>query len=679
MPIHFTEHKLVRAALAAAAIMLAVAGQWSLSETKSVPLAILLYLAALALILTVPDSSTPAVPAAVDHPARHRRVAWQITLLVVSAVCAALAFTLNTDASFAVDEIPEYQFTAAGVAAWLASIAFFLAAFWQPEKSAAEWLAVFRARLRQWNDGIDFHLTWTGVALIAVMLIGAVSYFYRLDLTPAEMTSDHAEKLLDVNDILEGHFPVFFLRNTGREPLQFYLTIAVMRLTGLPLSHLALKLGTALIGFLTIPATFLLAREMFGDSVGVLAAFFVAVLHWALAIARMGLRYPFTPFFAALSLYFFWRALKYQNRNDYLMTGLALGAGLYGYIPSRNVPLVALGLAALWLIFTGGRRVEKWRAFAINLGLMTALVLVTFAPLLRYSLDFPTEFWYRALTRVTSAETPVQGNILAILANNLANLALAFNWRGDEVWPTNIRNDPTLDVVSGALFVLGIALAVYRLVRERAATYLYLLAAFVALVLPSALSFAFPHENPSLVRMGGAIPFAAILLALPVALFFRALRQGLAHLRAGTAVSAVGIGLVLAPIMFLNYQWYFVDYDANYRRSAQNSTEVAAVIRDFADSVGDVQHAYFIGYPHWIDGRAIAINLGDIQWNNFTLDAKDFLVDNGTNLLFVVHPEDAANQKLLQEHYPLGQTRTIHSRTPGKDFLGFFVPARPTQ
>ncbi|HEX7587420.1 MAG TPA: hypothetical protein VF478_03810, partial [Anaerolineae bacterium] len=334
-------------------------------------------------------------------------------------------------------------------------------------------------------------------------------------------------------------------------------------------------------------------------------------------------------------------------------------------------------LAALWLMAGGWKQIDDWRTLALNLGLMLALVLVVFAPLLRYSLDFPEMFWYRALTRVTSAESPVQGNILSILGQNLANLALAFNWRGDEVWPTNISYDPTLDIASGALFVLGIALALYRSVRDRSIAYVCLLGAFAALALPSALAFAFPRENPSLVRMGGAIPFAAILIALPVVWLFRSLRKALAQPSAGAAVGLVAIGFLLASILVLNYQWYFVRYDEEYRLSAQNSSEVARVIHDFADSVGDLTHAYFIGYPYWIDGRAIAINLGNIEWHNYTLDASDFLNDPGTNLLFIVHPDDEANLKLLREYYPAGQTKTIHSRTPGKNFLSFFVPANP--
>ena len=668
-----------RAASSALAIIAAVAAQLSLSIAKNIPIAVLLYVVAVLLVLTAQSDTSPTVPLPSDRPAVRIDITWRLLLLVTSAVCTLIAFSMNTDTSFAIEGIPEYQFTLSGVAAWFASIAFFLAAFWHPEKTLAERRDLLTARVEQLRNGFSFHLTWTHVALIVVLAIGIVSYFYRLDVTPAEMTSDHAEKLLDVNDIVDGHFPVFFIRNTGREPLEFYLARSFMVLFRFSLSHILLKTVTAFIGFLTIPAAFLLAREIFDDTVGIFAAFFAATLHWAMAIARMGLRYPFTPFFTALSFYFFWRALKYQKRNDFLMTGLMMGAGLYGYIPSRDAPFVVLGLCALWLIFEGWRRIDDWWSFALNLGLMLTLMFVVFAPLLRYSLDFPEMFWYRALTRVTSTEHAVQGSIVTIFGQNLANLALAFNWRGDEVWPTNISYDPTFDLVTGGLFILGVAMALWRFVWQRAPKYFYLIAVFGALILPSALSFAFPRENPSLVRMGGAIPFAAIILALPVAFLFRALQQSFAHWHAGAALSVFCIGIVLVPVIALNYQWYFVDYDLSYRKSAQNSSEVATVIRDFAGSIGDLQHAYFIGYPYWIDGRAIAINLGDIHWKNFTLDAKDFLVNANTNLLFIVNPEDKANLKVLQEHYPRGKLETYHSRTPGKDFLKFFVPANTAQ
>ncbi|MBI5030183.1 MAG: glycosyltransferase family 39 protein [Chloroflexi bacterium] len=681
--------------LLAASIILAIIAQWTLLNAKEVAYGVGLYIVAIGLLIasTPYDLNEPINQRTNELAPSSRFNRFRFIVLLACIISAVGAFTLNTDASFAVKSVVEYQFTLIGVIAWIASILFFLLAFWNQEKTPTEFRDAIRSRITARHIGVI--LTPTTIALLAVLALGTFFYFYNLDGVPAEMTSDHAEKLLDVNDLLTGHYPVFFVRNTGREPMQFYVTAALLKLFDLPLKHIALKVGTALIGCLTIFATFLLAREMFDDWIGILAAFFVATMHWATAIARMGLRYPYTPLFAALSLYFVWRAMKYHKRNDFIIAGLVMGAGLYGYIPSRNIPLVALGVLALWAIFEGWQRKINWKRPVQNIALMLSGILVVFMPLLRYSLDFPEMFWYRALTRVSDTEEPIRGSLFGIFASNLKNLALMFNVRGDEVWVTNISYQPTLDIVSGALIVLGVVLVIYLMIRFRKPTYLYLLAAFVAFLLPSALSLAFPNENPSLVRTGGAIPFAAILLALPLAALGRRnpfsgkpvkeqkennqengvliLRENAS--RVETSLRWVLIGGICATIIALNYRWYFYDFDANYRHFAQNSSEVAAVMSKFADSKVDLRHAYFIGYPYWIDGRAIAINLGDVRWQNFSLNAKDWLNADHVNRLYILHPSDLANLKTLKDHYPQGQTQVHLSRTPGKDFISFFVPA----
>ncbi len=664
-----TSSKWIRPALLAFAIALALGAQWIMLEQRNVALCLALYLFAIGvtvLALLNGNERAPLPQLAPRATPRPRKI-FRALMFWASMVCAVGAFTLNADSSFRVSGGIEYQFTLPGVIAWVASIGLFLSAFWQPAPAR-----------RSWRAGITLRPTGTTIALLAILALGAFFYFYRLDTLPAEMNSDHAEKLLDVNDILEGHTPVFFNRNTGREPLQFYITAALIKLTGVPLSHLALKLGTALLGWLTIPWTFLLAREMFDDTVGLLAAFFVATLRWPVTIARMGLRYPFTPFFAAASLYYVWRAIKYHQRNDFLLAGFWIGFGLLGYIPSRNVPLIALGILALYWVCAGIDRWRDWKAFAFNSALLFGLVGVIFMPLLRFSLDYPDMFWYRALTRVASAEKSIEGNIVWVFARNLVNLAEMFHYRGDEVWVTNVNGQPTLDFVTGGLLLLGVVIAIYRAARANLIVNGFLLTTFVALLLPSALALAFPRENPSLVRTGGAIPLTAILIALPLASWVKLL-QGAP--RGIGALKGIAVGAVLLAASALNYQWYFEQYAENYRNAAQNSTEAGAIVRGFVNSVGDFEHAYYIGYPHWMDGRAIAINAGNLYWDHFTLDAAEFIRPENpqANLLYLVHRDDAANLQKLQARYPTGQMRRVISRTPGKDFIVFFVPASPAR
>src|SRR5690606_539513 len=214
---------------------------------------------------------------------------------------------------------------------WLVVLVFFLLAFADRPAGWRSWYIDRRAAL----------------ALLAITGVALFFRAYRLDAIPIEMTSDHAEKLLDVNDVLLGRRPIFFGRNTGREFFQFYLTAALVWLTPLTTSHLALKVGTVLVGLVTVPLTYLLARQEYGRLVGLLAAFFLAVSHWHVAITRVGLRFPFTAAFAVPALFFLLRAMRHNRRNDWLAAGLVLGLGLHTYTAIRIVPVLFVALVGL--------------------------------------------------------------------------------------------------------------------------------------------------------------------------------------------------------------------------------------------------------------------------------------------------------------------------------------------
>jgi len=651
--------------LAAIAIMLAAAAQSAHVSRQADRVALVFFAGAVAIWLIVVASNRVAIPAQLDQPAPlvarrtspiSRRHAASILGL------ALLSFLLSTDNTF----------TQENVLPWLLSIAVFLHVFWEPQKSWGEWRASLREHLATaqafWSGGMK--VSPRALLLVSILLLSGFSYFHDLDDVPAEMTSDHAEKILDVNDVLTGARPIFFERNTGREPLQFYLTAAFVELGNHRLDYMALKLVTSMIGVLVVLGTFFLARELFDDDVAYLAAALVAIGSWPLAISRIGLRYPLTPVFVAPMLLFLFRALKYQRRNDFLMAGLFLGIGLYGYSTFRMaLPLAAILLA---LRFVAGTRMERSQStrYLTNSLLLFAFALTVFIPLLRYSVDQPKTFWYRTLTRISGTERPLGANPAQTLASNVVNTALMFNWRGDEGWPAAIPGEPVLDHISGGLFLLGMAYASYRLMRYRERTYLFVLICLAVMLLPSTLSLAFPNENPSTVRSSGAIPFVFIIAALPLAWLGRALRESLGHV-AGVAC----IALILAVTTGANYMRYFHDYDLSYRQSSWNTTEVAEAIRAFVNSVGDYDHAWLLSYPHWVDTRNVAINAGRIGWDPLLSNAelaRDWAED-GANKMFVLNPSDRGNLAKLQEFFPDGKLREYHSRAPGRDFYVYYV------
>ncbi len=604
--------------------------------------------------LAVRSALRLAPPTSASNPAR----AWFALPAFVFALIAFFEARANV-------------FTPLGVSAWATCLVLFFIAFWEGSPLAG-WDAA-RAKIAALGrkDKRGRRARWLLLALLGVMALGAFFYFYRLDAVPAEMTSDHAEKILDTYDILHGKFSVFFERNTGREPLQFYANALVVWLGIAPLDMLALKVVGATAGVLTLPAVFLLARETFDDQVGLLAACLFAVSIFPLAIARVGLRYPLAPLFVAWTLFFLLRALRRQTRNDFLLAGVLLGVGLNGYSPFRVVVVLTLAWLVIWRLYDFNVTANGTRRFALNAALLFGAALLVCAPLLGYISTHPDMFVYRMATRLTSLEVPVQGNPLLIFWDNTLRAFGMFNVRGDVVWVNSLPNAPAVDFVLGACLFAGALYALYRLLRFREYPFALIFAAVFILLLPSTLAFAFPEENPSVVRAGGVAPFVMILAALPLAWA----RQLFARAGSGT-LGAFLVGIVLVGVTWTNFNLYFTRYDDEYRRAAWNSTEIAAALRAFAVKENDWTHLYVVSAPHWVDYRAVGIHLGNFDFKNHLVENETQFAEQARDpapKMYVLKNQDVDSLARLKKLYPAGIAARIASKTPGRDFVAFFT------
>lgn len=591
---------------------------------------------------------------------------WRVLLLVNSALLAGLAYVLFADNQL----LPGFWY-------WLGALLYFVATWIEipGEGWKHYWTQKLRSSSRQ-----------TLVLILAITILAAFFRLYRLQGIPAEMTSDHAEKLLDVHDVLNGLRPIFFPRNTGREALQFYLTAGLIRFTSLGLGHTALKVGTAIFGIVTVPLTYLLGKELYGRWAGLLAAFFLSVSHWHVAITRVGLRFPFTAAFAVPALYFLLRALRENRRNHWLFAGLILGIGLHTYTAMRVVPVL---FAALVLLKGLGHLPRVWKrrragagaadaavleakAYVANSALAATASLLAFLPLLRYMRDEPQMFWYRATSRAAGQMAPAQ--IWTQFWENVKDALLMFNYRGDTVPANTIPEVPELGYVAGGLFMLGIVYVLWRMVRHRERRSVFVLVMFFALLLPSILSLAYPEENPSVVRAGGAVPIVMIIAAVPLV----AIGKRISQIQwVGSRWVALALVAALGALSIAdNYQWYFVQYDVHIRRSIWNATEMGEVVRTFVNGGGELHNVYHVPYPHWVDTRNIAINAGDITWRNAVTDLDQIAqhkLQPGRKL-YLLHPRHDTALNVLRSVYPEGVLRRYRSERPGKDFLLYFVP-----
>src|SRR5581483_529803 len=154
----------------------------------------------------------------------------------------------------------------------------------------------------------------------------------------------------------------------------------------------ALRLPSAVVSTLALPATFALGRRLFGGRVALLAAFLMAISLWQVALGRLGETFSALPFFAALSGYWLVRWLQGRRWRAAVLCGLSCGLTLYAYTPGRFVPvLVALAWAGAMLSW------PKLRPTLLRQGTALAgVAAAAFLPLGVYFLTNPGTFNARA-------------------------------------------------------------------------------------------------------------------------------------------------------------------------------------------------------------------------------------------------------------------------------------------
>ncbi len=565
-------------------------------------------------------------------------------------------------------------FTTTNVIIWLAAIALFVWAFWLNRNHTRTALSRFTSSFQRgsWTINISY---WT-VLLIAATALVFFFRFYQTATVPPEPFSDHAEKILDVYDISQGQTHIFFIRNTGREAFQMYWTLLISWIFGTGLSFLSLKLGTAILGFLTLPFIYMLGKEIGGRRVGLFAFILAGIGYWPNVISRVGLRFPLYPLFAAPTLFYLIRGLRTRNRNDFILSGIFLGIGLHGYSPFRIMPFVVVAAFVLYWLHDQSKDAQKDSViWLVLVGLVSVFI---FVPLLRYWVDNPSEFGFRAMTRLTSAETSINDPILNIFFSNLWNALKMFNFDDGEIWVHSVTHRPALDVISAALFVIGVVLVLVRYIRNRHWLDLFLLVSIPLLMMPSILSLAYPHENPALNRASGAYIPAFILGAMALDGLVTAI--GLEKRRAIVSWGLMGILLLVSARQ--NYDLVFHQYYESFRGGSWNSSDMGKIMKEFGQTYGRTNTVWIVPFPFWVDTRLPAVwagipNRDMAMWR----DDLPLTVESAGPKLFMVKANledpttnDQETLNVLQSIYPNGQLRLFDSDMPGHDFWIFFVP-----
>ena len=252
------------------------------------------------------------------------------------------------------------------------------------------------------------------------------------------------------------------------------------------------------------------------------------------------------------------------------LAALCAGLATYAYHTGRLGPLL---LGAVALLRLGADR-AAWRRVAPATALAVLVGLLTVAPLVRFIAED-----YSGYNRRTSLVSITANNNRAPLdglSGNAVSYALMWHVSGEENGRHHAPGAPMLDPLAGALFGLGLGLALARRTLPARALLVWLLIGLV----PGLFSTNAPHAMRSL----GALAPACILAGWAADRLLR--RSPEARPGLGRTL-ALGCGLALALSLGFNIWLYFGSMARNpavYTEFDPTATAIGRLARLPADS-----------------------------------------------------------------------------------------------
>ncbi|HSP99947.1 MAG TPA: glycosyltransferase family 39 protein [Candidatus Dormibacteraeota bacterium] len=523
----------VRQALLAAAIGVAVAAQFSIHADYG---AVLPWLAlGLAAVIaaavagrhTTAGAATAAVPAPVAGGQR-------LLLAGLAVLAGAAVTTLST-----LDRQP-----VVALLLWFASAALGALAVRHWQATPATAIAV------PWQAG-------ELPALAALLVLAGLARVLWIDTLPRAIFGDEPRVGMYIfNAYHDGRIPNFFRMGWNTWPvIGLSLQGLLVPLRGLDI--VALRLSSALLGTLGVLMTYLLARELSGPRLALLAALLFAICRTAIDFSRLGIAHAQIFFLEPLALFHLWRAINGGRAVHWWMAGVASAWCLFSYNAGQLVPPLVGGWLVLAVLARPTRLRSHWRGAALWVAGF-ALILFPYAFYVSDAFRFGPnwgQFTIMARSRQTMSQVLEAWRVVgAGRAWEILERQIWVTWLGFGVLPGSgynlgYRGGGMLDDVSAALFVLGLAMALRRVRQARDAFVPYW---WLATVVAGGIVTADP---PATVRMVGLLPAIAILAALPLDWLIATAAGGW---RRAAGLAAVAVVLVGAGA--INWRTYFVDF-----------------------------------------------------------------------------------------------------------------------
>lgn len=455
-----TDHKLDQA-LALAAIGLALLGQYLFYEDQTSYSTGLFYFGAAVLIFLIlvrrrepaEEPEELGFPAAPDQPWNARLRHWLTTRPIAAVLIGLGVAVAGVVAQLMKDPLGLTNYNHVFLL-WLLSMALILA--------AAVDQVPRRPNVRDWLTRHRFEV----LIVVGLTALAGILRFAALGAVPDIVSGDEGTIGWIALTVRDGAIKNMFATKFGHSVLYLYGIAMGMNVFGT--GPLGLRFTSALMGTLNVPVLYALARRMFNPRVAVVAAGLLAVSHIHVHFSRIIVAGSIQDaFWATVIFYLFYTALQTRSTVQFVISALALGIHFHIYMGGRLlILLMPVLIVALFALAKGGRALI--RANLGNLVFFSIALVVSAMPLLVWGLNHWPDFMARGnLAGIVQSgwlaqEVHRTGEPQAWIFGRLVLDALLTVNHFPAYWFYYAKL-PMLDFVGGALFMLGLGYALYRL------------------------------------------------------------------------------------------------------------------------------------------------------------------------------------------------------------------------
>lgn len=408
---------------------------------------------------------------------------------------------------------------------------------------------------------------------ILLMLCAAGLRTVGLVGAPPGFSDDELAALRITDQVRAGEITVFYNVGDvegGREGLYYPLLSVFTGLIGDGL--FGYRVLGVLLNLGALAFTYGFARRLFGPTVALVALAALAVAFWPVFTARAVAREAALPFVVTGAAYFFLRGFTARPADPadqtpliWLVTGSVLmGLGLY-------VHWTAAFFLAGFLLFGVYLNLRYRRVARRQLSNVGFALLVTFIVAVPFSVSL-------LRTPGVSPLSYFLSHLFEALPESLLNTVAGLFWQGDADPAHNLPGQPVFGPAAGALFVIGVAVAVRRYRRP---AYGAVLLALLTALLPDALSMGGPDFRRLVIAMPALYVTAGIGADAALRYVLRR-RAGAFRFALVGAAALFALGMALTAHN-LNTAWalredVFVRYHAHLGRLAARLEATAARI-----------------------------------------------------------------------------------------------------